>query len=95
MADILGSVPVGQFSLGAIVTIIILFILRGELVTRRQLTDTQANCDKWRQAAEKWQDTASQLGMTVEKILNNVEMTNHAIVDIRELALRIEAERRT
>jgi hypothetical protein len=50
------------------------------------LVDKQAECDRWHEAADKWQLVSSQQGMTLEKILTNVELTTHAIVDIRELA---------
>ena len=93
MGDLLGALPIGQLSAGALVALIVLSILRGNLVPRQQLIDKQAECDKWREAAEKWQQVASTSGMTLEKVLTYVEMTNHAIVDIRELALRTEQER--
>ena len=86
MGDLLSGLPVGQFSAGALVAIIVVLILRGSLVPRQQLLDTQADRDKWREAAEKWQLTATQLGMSMEKLLIYAETTNHALVDIRELA---------
>lgn len=87
-SDWVASLPWGQFSAGALVALIVLLILRGNLVPRQQLVDKQADCDKWREAAEKWQSTATQLGMSMEKLLVYAETTNHAIVDIRELAQR-------
>lgn len=86
--DLLGDLPLGQLSAGALLAIVVLAILRGKLVPRQQLLDTQADRDKWREAAEKSQVIQAQLGMTVEKVLTAVELTNHAILDIRELARR-------
>ena len=86
--DYLGSLPLGQLSAGALVAIVVIAILRGNLVPRQQLLDTQADRDKWREAAEKSQAIQTQLGMSVEKVLVAVELTNHAILDIREMARR-------
>jgi gamma-glutamyl phosphate reductase len=86
MLEALGHLPIGQFSAGALVAIIVITILRGGLVPRQLLVDKQADLDKWREAAEKWQLTATQLGISIEKLLVHAEMTQHAIVDIRELA---------
>lgn len=86
--DFLSSLPLGQLSAGALLAIVVIAILRGNLVPRQQLLDTQADRDKWRETAEKSQLIQTQLGMTVEKVLTAVELTNHAILDIRELARR-------
>lgn len=88
--DLLSSLPLGQLSAGALVALIVLAILRGNLVPRRQLLDTQADRDKWREAAEKSQVIQTQLGMSVEKVLTAVELTNHAILDIREFARKAD-----
>ena len=90
--DWLGALPVGQLSSGALVAIIVLAILRGGLVPRQQLIDAQADRDKWRESAEKWQSAATQLGMSVEKLLIYAETTNHALIDIRELAQRADQD---
>jgi hypothetical protein len=88
VGDALSALPLGQLSAGALVALIVLSILRGGLVPRQQLIDKQADCDKWREAAEKWQLTATRLGMSMEKLLVYAETTNHALTDIRELAQR-------
>lgn len=92
MGDILGGLPIGQLSAGALVALVVLLILRGGLVPRQQLVDKQAECDQWREAANKWQQTSHQLGMSMEKLLVYAETTNHAIVDIRELAQRVSEQ---
>jgi len=88
VGELLTGFPVGQFSTGALVALVVLLILRGALVPRQQLVDKQADCDKWREAAEKWQQTSMQLGMSIEKLLVYAETTNHALLDIREMAQR-------
>lgn len=93
MGDIFSSLPVLQFSAGSLVTLIVLMILTDRLVTRQRLVDKQAECDRWHEAADKWQQVSVKQGMTLERILTNVELTTHAIVDIRELALRNDQER--
>lgn len=89
MPDLLG-VPVGQIGAGALVTVIVLLILTGRLVTRRQLEDTQADRDRWHTAADKWQDVASKQGMTIERVLEAVETTNYALREIQAGPRRLE-----
>lgn len=86
--SILADLPVGPVSAGGIVVVVVFLILRGGLVTRQQLRDAQADRDQWREAAETWQVTATQLGMSIEKLLTYAEMTSHALSDIRNLAQR-------
>lgn len=90
--DWLGALPIGQLSAGALLAIVVLAILRGNLVPRQQLLDTQADRDKWRETAEKSQAIQTQLGISVEKVLVAVELTNHAILDIREFARRADEQ---
>lgn len=92
--DILGGLPPLDIGAGGIVVLIVLLILFGKLPSPGQLKDTQADRDKWRESAEKWQLTATQLGMSMEKLLVYAETTNHALVDIREMAQRAADQER-
>ena len=87
MLDPLG-LPIGQFSAGALVALVVLLILVGRLVPRQALLDMRDDRDKWRGTAEEWQKTATQLGMSMEKLLTAAELTNHALTEIQELAQR-------
>lgn len=85
--------PIGQIGAGALVTIIVLLILTGRLVTRRQLEDVQADRDHWRTAAESWQSMATKLGMSVEGLTASVERltvsaeaSTHALEQIQAAA---------
>lgn len=89
----LEGLPVGQISAGALVAVIILLILNGRLVTRRQLMDKTADCDKWRESSENWQKSAHELGMAfhdlsraVDKLTIQGEATDHALTEIQALA---------
>jgi hypothetical protein len=93
MRDALSGLPIGQFSAGALLAIVVMMILVGRLVPRQQLLDVQADRDKWREAADNSQRTATQLGMSMEKLSVLAETTNHALVEIQELAARMAAER--
>lgn len=86
MADLLTGLPLGQLSAGALVALIVLMILTGRLVTRQQLLDVQADRDRWHDAADAWQRTATQQGISNEKLLVLADTTNHALVEIQELA---------
>jgi hypothetical protein len=65
--DWLGSLPTGQLTAGALVALIVLFILRGALIPRQQLLDARADRDYWRASADTWQRVATEHGMTLEK----------------------------
>lgn len=82
MADLFG-VPVGQVGAGALVTVIVLLILSGRLVPRQQLLDKQADCDKWQASSEKWQQVATQHGMTLERLIDYAEAADHALTSIQ------------
>lgn len=84
----LDGLPIGQISAGALVAVVVLLILTGRLVTRRQLLDAQADRDKWRESADSWQLSTHTLGMAIEKVVVLSEATNHALVEIQELARR-------
>jgi len=73
MGSILAGLPLGQISAGALVGLIVLLVLTGRLVTRRQLEDVQADRDHWRTAADGWQAMATRLGMSVEGLTTSVE----------------------
>lgn len=88
MGDLLSGLPLGQVGAGALVSIIVVLILTGRLVPRQQLLDAQADRDKWRASAESWQSGMLTLGMSVEKVVVLAEATNHALVEIQELASR-------
>lgn len=88
MLDPLANLPIGQFSAGALVALVVMLILLGRLVPRQSLLDMREDRDKWRTTAEDWQRTASQLGMSMEKLLTAAELTNHALTEIQELAQR-------
>jgi len=82
------GLPFGQLSAGALVALIVLLILRGSLVTRRQLLDVMEDRDKWRTSSEDWQRSSTQLSMSVEKLVVLAETTNHALTEIQQLAAR-------
>jgi hypothetical protein len=70
--------PIGQIGAGALVSIVVLLIFTGRLVTRRQLEDVQADRDHWRTAAEGWQAMATKLGMSTEALTSSVEQLTAA-----------------
>lgn len=90
MDGLISSLPIGQLSAGALVALIVLLVLTGRLVPRQQLLDAQADRDKWRASAEDWQRGSLKLGMSMEKVVVLAEATNHALVEIQELASRNE-----
>lgn len=84
--DILGGLPPLDIGITGLLALVFLLVLFGKIPSPAAHQDVKADRDKWREAAEKWQGTTTQLGMSMEKLLAYAETTNHAIVDIRELA---------
>lgn len=71
--------------------LIVLLVLSGKLVPRRQLRDTQEDRDKWRASSENWQASAHELGMgfhdlsrAVDKLTSQGEAANHALEQIQQ-----------
>ena len=83
MSDLLGGMPVGQIGASTLVGIVVLLILMGRLVPRQQLLDVQADRDKWQASSEKWQQVATQHGMTLEKLIDYAEAADHALTSIQ------------
>jgi hypothetical protein len=83
---VLDGLPVGQISAGALVALVVLLILTGRLVPRQQMLDLRADRDKWEASATKWQEVASTQGMTLERLLEYAETSNHALTEIQSHA---------
>ena len=83
MGDVLTGIPVGDISLAGLLGIVVLLILTGRLVPRQQLLDVQADRDHWRTAADKWQDVSTKQGISLERLLEMAETTNHALTEIQ------------
>jgi hypothetical protein len=97
VGDLLAGLPIGQISAGALLGLWVLLIMVGKLPTagqvrdlRQQVADAHADRDKWRQSAEDWQRGTLTLGMSMEKVVVLAEATNHALVEIQELASRTQ-----
>ena len=95
MVALLDGLPVGQIGAGALLAFVVLLILTGRLVPRQQLLDARqqvldarADRDQWRTTAEDWQKGTLTLGISMEKVVVLAEATNHALVEIQELAAR-------
>jgi len=86
VGDVLAQLPIGGLSAGALVGIIVVAILRGALVPRQQLIDKQAECDKLQAANDKLLAALLQNGVTTEKLLAGVELMNHAVADLQQMA---------
>jgi hypothetical protein len=83
---VLDGLPVGQISAGALVALVVLMILTGRLVTRQQMLDLRADRDKWEASATKWQEVSTTQGMTLERLLEYAETSNHALTEIQAQA---------
>lgn len=88
MGEILGGLPIADWSAPALLGLFCLLILTGGIPTKRELRDTQAQRDKWEKAATDWQEVALKLGMSVERLLVLAETSNHALVEIQAVLQR-------
>lgn len=86
MLNGLTGVDIGQISAGTLVVLVVLLILTGRLVPRSQITDLTKDRDTWRAAADEWQRTATQQGMTLEKLLVHAETDTHVLAELQQAA---------
>lgn len=83
VGDFLGGLPPLNIGAGALVTLIVVLILSGKLVTLRELRDSQAQRDKAMALAEKYQQVSTEQGMTLNRLLDAVETTNQIVTEIQ------------
>lgn len=94
MFDGLAGIPIGQIGAGTLVALVVLLILTGRLVPRQQMLDLRADRDTWKSAADEWQRTASQQGMSLEKLLVHAETDTHALAELQRFAQHVYDEER-
>ncbi len=87
VGELLGGPPL-NIGAGALVTLIVLLVLTGRLVTLRELRDAQQQRDKAMELAETWQKVATEHGMTLVRILDYAETSNHALTEISAVVVR-------
>lgn len=90
MSGLLAGLPLGQISAGALVALIVLLMLLGKIPTLRELRDSQRREERAMALAEKWQQVATEHGMTLEKLtatteqlLTYAETTQHVVTAIQ------------
>lgn len=83
MSGWLISLPLGQIGAGGLVALVVLLVLTGRLVTRRQLQDVQADRDYWRTAHDTQLQVTLKQGMSLERLLVHAETTTHALQEIQ------------
>lgn len=86
----LAGLAVAQVSAGALLAIVVLLILTGLLVPRRQLKDVRADRDYWRAAHDVQQEITLKQGMTLERVVDTTEKllvyaeaTQHVVTEIQ------------
>lgn len=89
--DLLSGLPIGNLGAGGIVVLIVLLVLTGRLVPRQQMIDLRADRDKWQDSSEKWQQVATQHGMTLERLIDYAEAADHALSAIQGVVQRPDA----
>jgi citrate synthase len=90
MGDALSSVPVGGIGAGSLVALVVLLMLTGKIPTLRELRDSQRREQRAMDLAEKWQQVATEHGMTLHQILDGLEVANHAMTEIQAALRRPE-----
>lgn len=86
----LAALPLTGISAGALVGLIVLLMLVGKIPTLRELRDSQRREERAMALAEKWQQVATEHGMTLEKhttalekLLTYAETTQHVVTEIQ------------
>lgn len=74
MGDILGGLPIGQLSAGALVALIVLLILRRKLVPEQYLIDQQAETERWRSAYENERTARAENSRQLEKLVEKTDL---------------------
>lgn len=90
MSDLLSSISLGQVGAGTLLAVVIYMILTDRLVTRQRLVDEQEEKKRWRSAYETLLPAVDKLVDGVSRTVVLAETTNHALVEIRNLAGRIQ-----
>lgn len=86
---ILGALPpVGQVTAGALLAVVVLFILSGRLVPRQHLLDVMADRDHWRTSAEQNAAANEKLTASVEKLIVSAETTNRVLTEMQRATER-------
>ena len=89
MGEILGGFP-ADLGPWALLGIFVLLVLTGAMPTRREMRDLRADRDHWRASADTWQQVATKHGMTLERLLEYAETSNHALTEISGAVVRRE-----
>lgn len=88
MGELIGQIGVLPTTAGGILALFCILILTGQVPTRRELRDTRADRDKWQASSEKWQQVATQHGMTLERLIDYAEAADHALSAIQSVVQR-------
>lgn len=83
MGELIGEIGVLPTTAGGVLALFCLLILTGWIPTRRELRDSQAREAKAMELADRWQQVATEHGMTLSRILDTTETINHIVVEIQ------------
>ncbi|TFV91418.1 hypothetical protein [Blastococcus sp. CT_GayMR16] len=92
MGDILGGLPPLNVGVTGLLALVFLLMLTGKIPTLRELRDSQDRERRAMELADKWQAVATEQGMTLSRLLDYAETTDHALTEIQSV-LRVPGER--
>lgn len=94
MGELITQIGVLPTTAGGVLTLVCILIVTGQIPTRRELRDLRADRDKWQASSEKWQQVATQHGMTLERLIDYAEAADHALTAIQTVVNRPGEEHR-
>lgn len=78
----------------ALLGIAVLLVLTGAIPTRRELRDTRADRDHYREAVDTLHGAVLKQGVTLERLLEYAETANHALEGLQRAAAEEDREQR-
>lgn len=90
MADLIAAAPIGQLGVSGVTLLLLALVFRaivkGDLVPRKVLEDTQSERDHWRTAADKWRDAHEETLKQNSRLIESGRSFDHSWESIREEA---------
>jgi hypothetical protein len=83
VGEILAGIPPLNIGAGGLIVLMVILFATGKIPTLRELRDSQAREQRAMELAEKWQQVATEQGMTLNRLLDAVETTNHIVTAIQ------------
>lgn len=93
MGELVGQIGVLPTTAGGALLLIAILVVTGVMPTPGEMRRARADLDHWRASADKWQEVATRHGITLERLLEYAETSNHVLTEIQTGLRRTESDR--